>query len=309
MSFSTKHVSSGIAAVALVCATSLALAAPTVCTVVPSGSPYDATIAVASNFYGPAQNLVTDFTAAGKPGAGKRIRICHNATADLNTEIRTGTSGYSLFLAANASTPNGLVGTTYVQSGATSDLYAKGIPVLFARSATVSSVKTLIPALPNGASANVSFVATPAFSLSTANSQTVAVADPVAAPYGNAAVTILADMGHTVSSSSIPAWVNNPLYGNISLTFDAVATSPFPNKSGFVSKAQICDGVAPASPVIYTYVAFTNAKYVLNQNGILIDSGNAGQNALGASLRTFMLANSDPNYWSGFLSTHCYAPI
>lgn len=298
-----KHFSFGLVTAALVCSASIASAAPTVCTVVPSNSTYDATIAVASNFYGPAQSLVADFTATGKPGAGKYIRICQNSTAVLNTEIRTGTSGYSLFLAANAATPNALVGTSYVQTSATSDLYAKGVPVIFGLTSSVPNVGTLIPGLGSGTAATKSGAVTSADAINTTNAQTIAVANPTAAPYGAAAVTILTAM--ELWDDPIPSYIHTPLYDNIDVTFQSVTAGT--NKSGFVSKSQICGGIAPVSPVIYTYIAFTG--YLLDQKGILINSGNSTQNALGASLKSFMLSNPSPTYWSTFLSTNCYASI
>jgi molybdate transport system substrate-binding protein len=310
MSYKTKHLLFGIGAIILASGSSSALAAPTVCTVVPSAGTPDTTIAVASNFYGPVQDLITNyFTASGQPGYGKRINVCHNSTTTLDTEIRTGTSGYSLFLAANAASPDGLVGTGYVQTGATSNLYARGIPVMFARYATVSNVQTLIPAVSSGVSATISAVVTTSEALSTANSQTVAMANYTLAPYGETARVILGDMGYTVTTGSVPAWMHSPLYDNIDLTFQSVTMgSPPPNKSGFVSKAQICSGIDPNSPV-YTYIEFTNSKYVLDQKGILIKSGDSTQNALGASLFNYMLSNGDPDFWPDFLTDHCYGQI
>lgn len=297
----------GLSSAALIGAAPFALAAPTVCTVIPAGTP-DVTIAVASNFYEPAQDLAASFIANDPAGSGKKIRVCHNSTGTLNTEVRTGTSGYALLLAADKKTPDDLVATAYVPSGATSDLYAKGIPVLFARNVTVPNVKSLMSAAPNGAAATISYVVAPATPINTTNAQMAAIADTVAAPYGKAAALILADMGITVSNTTVPAWVTSPLYANISLTFDGVALSPYNNTSGFVSKAQICSGINPSSPT-YSYIAFTNAKYVLAQHGILINSGNSTQNTLGAAIRSYMLANSNPSFWSTFLTDHCYAPI
>jgi ABC-type molybdate transport system substrate-binding protein len=300
MLFKTKSMFLGLAATALTCAASIASAAPTVCTVLPSGSTYDATIAVASNFYGPAQDLVTSFIANDPAGSGKKIRVCQNSTATLDTEIRTGTSGYSLLLAANASTPNALVGTAYVQSGATSRLYAKGIPVIFAPTTAVANVGTFISGLGSGTAATISSAVSPAIAINTTNSQKVAVANPTLAPYGLAASSILNDMGLWNASSPVPSWMHNPLYDNIDLTYAAVIGGT--DKSGFVSKAQICGNLGTV-----TYIAFTG--YLLNQNGILINSGNSTQNALGSSIMSYMLSNSSPTFWSTFLTNHCYNTI
>jgi hypothetical protein len=285
---------------------SSAWAAPTVCTTVPSGPTYDATIAVASNFFGPAQDLVTLFTAPGAPGEGSAIRICHNATATLLDQIENAAPTYSLFLAADDTTDS-LVSSPYVPVGATSETYATGIPVLFARQVTVGDVQTLIPGVSSGVSATISSVVTGSEALNPTNAQTVAVANPTLAPYGNAAKLIIQDMGFTWNPPSSPTWISS-LYDNISLTFNSVAVTPFPNKSGFVSKAQICSGIT-GSPPTYVYVEFTNSKYLLNQKGILIDSQDSNENNLGAALWDYMLDNPNMSFWPNFLSTHCYGPI
>ncbi len=156
----------------------------------------------------------------------------------LNTEIRTGTSGYSLFLAANTTTPTGLQGTSYVQSGATAKLYANGIPVLFARYATVSDVATLMPTQSSGVSASLDYSDLSFDQLDTSASQTVAVADPTAAPYGDAAFKILASpppntgMGffaYPPTPSPLPGWMSSP-YGNIDLTFQSVRVVALPEQ-------------------------------------------------------------------------------
>ncbi len=316
MSIRAKQLFLSLAGAVFAFAASPAWAQTTNCIVVPSSTSYDATIAVASNFYGPAQDLIATYTSTGQPGAGKHIRICENATAVLNTEIRTGTSGYSLFLAANTTTPTGLQGTSYVQSGATAKLYANGIPVLFARYATVSDVATLMPTQSSGVSASLDYSDLSFDQLDTSASQTVAVADPTAAPYGDASFRILASpppntgMGffaYPPTPSPLPGWMSSP-YGNIDLTFQSVASSPYPNKSGFVSKAQICTGIG-SSPPTYIYVQFTNSAYVLQQAGILIASGNSTQDGIGASIFSYMLSNPSPTFWPDFLDAHCYGQI
>lgn len=279
------------------------------CNVVPSSGTWDGTIAVASNFYGPAQDMIADFTASGAPGFGKHIRICHDSTGVLNSEIRSGNSNhYSLFLAANATTPQGLQSSGFEQSGATAQSYAQGIPVLFARKATVTDVSTLVPSQ-SGDSATISSNSLTSHALDTTNAATVAVADPTPAPYGNAAFKVMAGMG--LFSYTTPGTEPNPLpaylsskYSNIDLTFQSVAASPYPNKSGFVSKAQICGGIGGGSPT-YVYVAFTGSNYLLDQKGILIASGD-GTDSIGSDVFDWMLSNPSGTYWSTFLTNHCY---
>lgn len=305
----------GAASVLLAVSSLAANAQANVCIVVPSSATYDATIAVASNFYSPAQDLIATYTSAGQPGAGQHIQICQNATADLDAQIRTGSSGFALFLAANSSTPTGLEFTTYVQSGAMAQLYATGIPVLFARYATVTDVKTLVPNVMSGVRATVSSNNLIGIPLSTANSQTVAVANPSVAPYGLAAFNIM-NMPPPVTNTGMrllhypplpspyPSWLSTP-YGNIDLTFQSVANSPYTNKSGFVSKAQICSGIN-GSPPTYIYVEFTGSNYLLQQKGILIASGNGTQDGIGVQIFNYMLSNPNPSFWPNFLSAHCY---
>jgi molybdate transport system substrate-binding protein len=284
----------------------------------PASGSYDATIAVASNFFEPAKDLRADFTASGQPGFGKVIRICHGSTGSLNTEIRSGNAnGYSLFLAANMATPIGLEGSGFEQSGATTELYAKGIPVLFAKQTTVSDVSTLVPSK-SGVAATINYNNLTSNPLDTTNAATVAVADPTPAPYGNAAFQIMSSTpaGMNLFAYSTPGSEPNPLpaylsskYANIDLTFASVTGGT--NKSGFVSKAQICSGVAPikSGTPDYVYVEFTGSNYVLLQGGIRIDSGVPAQDTIGTDLLDFMLNNVSGTYWPNFLTNHCYGQI
>jgi len=278
---------------------------------VPSGGPsghYDAMIAVASNFFDAAQNMISDYSAS--LATPQYINICQNSTAELYGEITAspapGTSGYALFMAANATTPQSLQGSGYEQTSATAQLYAMGIPVLLARYATVTDIHSLIPSQSSGVWATINYQVSSADQLNTTNAQEVAVADPAAAPYGAAAMSILGDMGYTLSP--IPSWIHTPLYANIDLTFQSVATSPYPNKSGFVSEGQICSGIG-MSPPTYIYAEFTNSAYTLSQDLILIKSGNSTQNGIGSAIQNWMLSNADPGYWSGFLDENCYGQI
>ena len=290
-------------------------AAPTECKIWPDDgtTTYDAKIAVASNFYEPAKDMILDFTT----GTSLHINVCQNSTGALYNEIITGSAGYSLFLAADTARPNLLVGTTYIQSGATVQLYALGIPVLFGlyNSSTLPDTHTLIPALPSGHRASdIATQVSSAQLISSTNAATVAVADVSAAPYGTAAQSILADMGVTVNNTTIPTWIHSPLYANIDLTYQSVAGTSPPNKSGFVSKAQVCDGSGHIDTSLFVGIEFkynggTSSDYLPYQSGILTTSNNSSQDAIGASIFSFMLSNSDPTYWSDFLVAHCYEQI
>ncbi len=311
MPFKIRPLFLGLTLAALACSASAGWAAPTVCT---SPGSYDFKIAVASNFFDAAQNLVLDFTAPGAPGAGLTVNICQNATTELLGEITAGSSGYALFLAANAAAPDSLVHSIYVPHHAASKLYAYGVPVMFAPynpPSGLQDVQTLIPGVASGVAATVDSVVTSTYALNPTTSATVAVADPTQAPYGQAAVSIILDMGlvSTWNPPTSPTWVAYPLYPNIDLTFQSVTTgSPPPNTTGFVSKGQICSGIGD-NPLLYIYIEFTNSKYTLTQKGILVKAGNATQDGYGRSLFNFMLHNSDPSYWSNFLEENCYGQI
>lgn len=317
MSFTLKPVALALSASACLCVAGTVYAQETTeCTIDPSVTGVDTTIVVASNFFDPAKDLLADFFAANYPFGGEpTIRLCHDATGQINRDIRgidgatpPGVIGkYSLFLAANASTPDALVGTVYVPVGASSFLYAKGIPVILGKfnptntANKISSVTELMPSLttpPNPRAHSVPGTVTSANAIDTTNAALVAIANYNDAPYGLAAVKILKDMAlWDYTTQPTPAWVRNPLFPNIGQTLDALNNEV--TKTAFISKAQVCGALAN-----YTYIQFDG--YLLDQKGILIDTGDATQNALAASIKDFMMANSDPTYWSGFLTAHCY---
>jgi molybdate transport system substrate-binding protein len=109
----------------------------------------------------------------------------------------------------------------------------------------------------------------------------------------------------------LPAYLSTK-YANIDLTFASVTGGT--NKSGFVSKAQICNGIAPnkAGTPDYVYVEFTGSNYRLMQGGIRIASGVPAQDTIGTDFFEFMInhdPNDDPTYWPDFLTNHCYGQI
>ncbi|WP_292619317.1 substrate-binding domain-containing protein [Nitrobacter sp. 62-23] len=301
-----------------------AWAAATVCTVVPSNATWDATVAVASNFYGPMQDLIGIYTTSPERGAGKHIRICHNSTGTLTSEITGGnTNQYSLFLAANATAPAGL-SATYIQTGATAKTYAFGIPVMVALPATISNVSGLVTTTPalSGVAANITANDLSPYTINLVTAPTVAVAKPAPAPYGNAAFKIMSDkpsgtpgmglVSNYVNPGDEPpagdpsvAFLSDPYYDNIDLTLQSVDDGT--NKSGFVSKGQICGSIGGGSPA-YVYVQFTGSNYLLDQRGILIKSGDPTvQDPIGADIFDYMLNNPHgPTTWPSFLSAHCY---
>ncbi len=314
MSLFKNPISLTAGAVLLSCAASPAWAAATVCNI-DVNDDADATIAVASNFYQPAISYISTYTSTvGSPGNGKKIRVCHNSTGTLLQEINgtiAKTAPYSLLLAANASTPNSLASAgTYTQSGATAETYAWGIPVLAAMYATVPSVSTLIPALASGQTATISSTLSSTYALNTATSgaASVAEASPSLAPYGLAGANIMyLTNGWNYTTDPIPSWMHSPLYDNIDLTFASIIDGT--NRSGFVSKAQLCSPPSPLTVSSFTYAEFTNSAYMLNQKGVLLASGDTTEDAVGASLWNYMLSTTNRTAWNSFLTSKCYGTL
>jgi len=240
--------------------------AATVCNTETTPNP-TITIAVASNFYEPAQSLVTSFTAAGQPGAGKVIRVCHNATKLLVNEIKTGGSPYSLLLAANTAGP-----AEVNDAGKASEApfsYAFGIPVLW-------SVSLSKDQLLNGNEINK------------ANVTSLAIGNPSLAPYGAAAQLILTDMGQWETPGG---WISQ--YDNIALTKTAIQTGA--QVAGFISKAQICPANTGGA-----YEEFTS--YNLQQDGVQI--AGVDSTSTTADFKAYLLSTEVQNR---LVSEFCYA--
>jgi molybdate transport system substrate-binding protein len=258
----------GISGLVLGAASSLAWSqTPTICTNVGGTTP-DISIAVASNFYGPAQSIAASFVATGAPGAGKVVRICQNSTGLLVNEINTGTTSYTLFLAANASAPLD-ISTTYRGTN-TPFTYANGIPVLWSSHLTTAQ-------LMSGGVINQT------------NVTSLAIGNPDLAPYGLAAETILTDLGQWEDQPS--DWITE--YDNISLTYNAIAAGT--QIAGFVSKAQVCQQLGTG----YGYHQFAST-YDIIQKGILLLPANATTSAF----KDYLL--SAP-VQSSLVSNFCYA--
>lgn len=320
MSIKAKLSSLGMTAAVLAFTASGSWAANTVCNTVygpyaSSTDPVNTTIAVASNFYSAAQDFVNGYQASSDDRGATVIRICQNSTAHLLTEIKTGTglpsellpdpgsstTRYGIFFAANAAAPDELANSLSLPSYS----YAKGLPVYFTLSSSISNVGQLMPSLATTTDPNRTLdrLVTSADAIDTTNAAltTVAVADPTAAPYGLAATTILYDMGLVPSTTGFtpPSWMH-ALYANIDLTLTSVTPDNI-NKSGFVSKAQICTILSSAK-----YIAFTNAHYVLNQKAILLNTSNT----VASDLNSYLTGQLPPaTGWNTFLTAHCYGTL
>jgi molybdate transport system substrate-binding protein len=258
-----------------------------------------AKIAVASNFYGPAQDLVKNYFHLSPYGANTAVTVCHDSTGNLKTAISSGNAdGYAMFFAADNTTIPALeMGKDFV--------YARGVPVLFTNS--VSNVTDLIPTAPAlvGGVSTISNVLTPVDALNTGTAQPVAIANPTTAPYGNSACKILNDMG-LISSvcptlpATLPAWLSQP-YSNIDNTYNAVTpnTPTATNTSGFAAKSQVCQNLGTGTLKV---IEFTNSQYATEQTALLIKTENAGARALNAYIHSTLFTGE----WNEFLADNCY---
>jgi len=269
--------------------TTLSSWAATVCTTKTTGSGTNiATIAVASNFYSPAQDLVYNFQQT-PAGANTAITICNNSTTALKTEIDNG-ANYSLFFAADTTAAD------YNNSSRTAYSYAKGVPVFFAYRTNISDISGLITGL-SGYGTTLTANNLSSYAVNTSSAQSVAVAS-TDAPYGVKAHSIINSIEGTSLPGTIPSWVHSPLYSNINLTFSAVGSGGI--NSGFVSKAQICNILSSV-----VYVAFTGSDYVLDQKAILLNSSNT----VASNLNAYLQDQIDSGDWNTFLTNHCYGTL
>jgi len=257
------------------------------------------TLAVASNFVTAAKGLVTSCQTSGHCN-NTSFTICSDSTANLQTALNSDYSShsnafvtYGYFFAAdnNAMDYNNYNGT------ATAYEYAKGIPVFFARRAVLNNINKLITQK-SGYAANITDANLSSYSINTTAARSIAVAG-TGAPYGMMAHTIINQIEGTSLPGTIPSYVHSPLYGNIGDTFTSVTNGT--NKSGFVSKGQICSGIGGATPT-YIYVAFTNSNFALHQYAIRLNS-NAAATALDSYI-TYLVSGGT---WSSFLASNCYA--
>ena len=274
-----------------------------VCTTVGEGAD-EATIAVAANFTEPLKDLIAACQSTGNPCSDTKYTVCADATANLKAAIDSNYSAYGYFFAADTTAK---VYNTHSGAG-TAYEYAKGIPVFFGshNTSTMPDVSKLIthdPAL-SGYATDITTSSLSGYTINTADSKYIAVAG-TAAPYGKMSHTIINAMMSTSLPGTIPTdYVHSPLYDNIGLTFNSVTDGT--NKSGWVSKAQICSGLS-GSPPNYVYVGFTHADYTLHQWAIQLNTGTGYEaaTALHDYINTTLACPSGTG-WTNFLSTHCY---
>ena len=257
-------------------------------------------IAVASNFYGPAQDLIANYFQKSQDGTDTAVTICEDSTGTLVSEIQANSTLYGMFFAAD--TRAGLFGSDFT--------YAYGVPVLFSNTAAITSVSQLISTAPapiNGVS-TIDYIVSSADALNIAKVAKVAIADPVAAPYGNAACQILKDMGYSAYSSvtcpGVPpsgSWPTSWLastYPNITQTYNSVIPNG-PNTSGFISKAQVCTAIGTTNMKV---IEFTDNKYMLNQTAVLLPYASQGA----VNLNNYIQSVINTGIWDTFLNNNCY---
>jgi len=296
--------------------------ASTVCSD-PIGTGTDrARIAVASNFYAPAQNLVRDwFQASQTHGAGTSVIVCHDSTGNLRAEINGGYLGYAMLFTADETAQN------YDSAGSTSFVYAKGVPLLAAKKNVISSVGGLVTHAPALTGDVYSITESPAtlsanYQINTASAEKVSVADPGQAPYGVAAQLILNSMMGANIPAVLPDWVfsggnvANGLWNNIDRTFAAIEQNSITISgtvhdttsvnSGIIGKSQICNEIAPNAAVpAWVYVEFTHPDFIRNQKAILLDTENSAASKLNGYIQ-YAMGTGD---WGNFLSGNCYLPV
>ena len=280
-------------------------AAETLCSQHSKGTPTSGrtfSIAVASNFAVPAVTMLGHY----QPN-NSTAWICENATQTLlneindngkpNHDVNSPVPVYSLFFGADDT----------ADTFANHFDYARGIPVIFGyKGGSIANANGLVAGTGTADAGQVpiggaALTASTVYKLSTPSY--FAIADPALAPYGVAAQSILNDI---VKVSPAPQPFPD-LFGNITLTKNAVGTSKVPEGestalpiiSGFISKAQICN----QNNVIY--VEFTDSEYTPLQTAALLSTATSAAEELHTTIMSAMNSKT-PVTWSQFLIANCY---
>jgi len=266
-------------------------------------------LAIASNFYVPAQTMAQNFINASS-GTVTAVLVCMNSTAHLSAEITSGTQlppellpdpgfpRYDYFFAANSSTPISLQSST----GTTAFLYANGIPILYSSTTlnpSVATVGDLIVGLGSATNASISGTSLSQYQINS-RAQLVGVADPLQAPYGVAAQSITTAMGYVWSGNTPPTPPVLPsLFANIDLTFASVGTTVNGQFVGaaFAAKSQICASLGSVQ-----YVQFPSFQTV--QWAIQLTTG-----PVTTRFDTYLHQQINTGNWNVFLAQNCYSAI
>lgn len=195
-------------------------------------------LAVAANFLGPVETLVDGFERA----TGHRVRTSSGSTGKLYAQIVSG-APYDVFLAANEQEPRRLERQGYAVGG-TRFTYARGVLVLWLpEGATASDARTAFRAVEH---------------------RSVAIANPLVAPYGAAAEAVLERWGEldhvarrVVRGESIAQAYQFAASGNAA--------------AGFVALSQVRSSSGPPSG---RYWAIDDALYPpIRQQAVLLERG------------------------------------
>ncbi|WP_028895064.1 hypothetical protein [Syntrophorhabdus aromaticivorans] len=270
-----------------------------VCTTVGEGAD-EATIAVAANFTEPLKDLIAACQSTGNPCSDTKYTVCADATANLKAAIDANPNTYGYFFAADT--------TAKVYGSDRAYEYAKGIPVFFGKKASpLNDARDLVTQAGavyhwNCNSSDVSSLSFSTNAYDTANSKYMAVAG-TAAPYGRMSHVIINDIDGASLPTTIPAYVRDPLYVNVNNVLNAVDGET--DRSGWLSKAQICNGSGNVNTGSYVAVSFSDSKFALHQWAIQLDTSGAASTALHYYIKTTLACPSGTG-WTNFLNNHCY---
>ncbi|MDZ7918449.1 molybdate ABC transporter substrate-binding protein [Rhodoferax sp.] len=198
----------------------------------------EVTVAVAANFSAPAQKIATAFAAA----TGHKATVVVGSTGKLYAQIKNG-APFQVLLSADDETPARL-GKEGAAVAASQFTYATGRLVLWSRNAGVVDDKGEV--LRSGQFAHL------------------ALADPKLAPYGAAAVDVMAKLG--VTASLQPKLVQGESIGQTyQFVFSGNAAMGFVALSQVMVEGKIAQGSA--------WVVPSTMHSPLRQDAILLNAG------------------------------------
>lgn len=258
-------------------------------------------VAVAANFLDPAIDMIvgtlplTDSFFDQNNINNTTVIICDGATGDFAAEIAYAVANnqpvpYDVFFAADETAMNNLPSAF---DGFPTFVYSKGKPIIFGKKARVTNVSGLVDKIGSTAVTGSINPITTTYSIKSSAQDPVAVANPATAPYGAAAVSIMTQMG-------VYGTTYKTQYPTVGGALNAVLMDT--NKSGFISKAQICQNLGN-----FTYVEFpseqldqTVRQLTANANPLInYIEGKIYSTPVGSSI----------SEWNTFLTNHCYGTI
>lgn len=199
----------------------------------------DVIVAVAANFAGPLAQIGLAFTAA----TGHRLKVSPGSTGKFYTQVVTGGAPFEVLLAADVETPSKLIAAGHAVAGS-QFTYAVGQLVLW--SATPGLVDDQGAVLAGG------------------RYNKLAIANPKVAPYGKAALDVLASRG--LSAAVTPRLV---VGDSVAQAYQFVLTGNA--EVGFVALSQVA---LPGKPVTGSMWRVPQSLYgPLRQDAVLLAAG------------------------------------